>query len=102
MKCFSVPNRIKWMKLCSIVWGLAGEGSGRFCFEQDHEGVGEDLDDLLEKLNVQRVNGFLKMFDKGIVNENLSKHVVKEGNRIKMFGFEFYRDGNGEVLRVKA
>ncbi len=65
MKCLSIPNRIKWMKLCSIMWELTGRKFNRLGIERDNERTGEALGVLLERVNVHTLNRLLERLDKG-------------------------------------
>jgi hypothetical protein len=66
LKCVSIPNRIKWMKLCAIMWELTGRKLNRLGFERDNERAGEELDVLLERVNVHTLNKLLERLDEGI------------------------------------
>jgi anaerobic magnesium-protoporphyrin IX monomethyl ester cyclase len=75
MKHFSIPNRIKWMKLCAIVWKREGRDFNRLGFEKDHEGVGKELDLLLERVHVHTLNRALESLDEKIVPECLLEDI---------------------------
>jgi hypothetical protein len=90
MKCLSIPNRIKWMKLCSVIWELAARKFNEFRFEEDREAVGRGLDGSLEGLSVHALNRFLERLDNGTVTRAHFKEFVTEGNMMKAFGLEFW------------
>jgi anaerobic magnesium-protoporphyrin IX monomethyl ester cyclase len=66
MKCFSIHNRIKWMKLCAIVWEREGRSFNRLGFDRDNEMVGRKLDVLLYKVDGHMLNKALGDLDQGI------------------------------------
>ena len=103
MKCLSIPNRIKWMKLCSVIWELAAREFNEFRFEEDREAVGRGLDELLEGLSVHAVNSFLERLDNGAVKRVHFQEFVIESNMMRAFGLEF-RFVHGEkslIIRCK-
>jgi hypothetical protein len=67
MKCLRIPNRIKWMKLCAIMWALTGRKLNTLGFQRDNERTGEALDLLLEGVNVHTLNRLLERLEEGIV-----------------------------------
>ncbi len=75
MKCFSIPNRIKWMKLCAILWEREGRNFNRLGFERDNEMVGRELDELLDRVNVRILNKALESLDAKIVPESLLEDI---------------------------
>jgi hypothetical protein len=81
MKCLSIPNRIKWMKLCAIMWEVTGRKLNRLGFERDNERAGEELDVLLERVNVHTLNRLLERLEEGIVPdfflEDLTSDILK-------------------------
>ena len=89
MKCLRVPNRIRWMKLCAVIWGLAGRDFDRIGFDIDNERAGVVLDGVLEKLSEHKLTRVLERLDNGITDEIFSDDIVREGDRIKAFGLEF-------------
>jgi hypothetical protein len=103
MKCLSISNRIKWMKLCSLVWGWAGRGFERVVFETDHEGLGENLDRLLQEIDMNTLSRSLEGLDRGITERPPFLDVMRGGKLIEAFGLEFRIDEEDRVwFRVKT
>ena len=67
MKCLGITNRIKWMKLCAVLWNLEGREWNRLGFKRDDEKEGKGLEILLERLEVQTLDRALESLDKGTV-----------------------------------
>ncbi len=69
MKCLSISNRIKWMKLCAVQWDMDGRKWNRLGFERDDEAEGKGLDGLLEMLDARIPARALESLDRGSVPE---------------------------------
>ena len=55
MKCLSVPNRVKWMKVCFIVWMNNNRRCNRFCFSPDSELAGGLLNETIQRVDDNRL-----------------------------------------------
>ncbi|NNG07259.1 MAG: radical SAM protein [Desulfobacteraceae bacterium] len=78
MKCLSIPNRIKWMKLCAIMWELTGRKLNSLGFQKDKERTGEALNLLLERVNVHTLNRLLERLDEGIIADPFLEDITSE------------------------
>lgn len=78
MKCLSIPNRIKWMKLCAIMWELTGRKFSRLGFQRDNESTGEALDLLLERVNIQKLNRLLERLDEGLLPQSFFGDITSD------------------------
>jgi hypothetical protein len=78
MKCLSIPNRIKWMKLCAIMWTLTGRKLNRLGFQRDNERTGEALDLLLERVDVHTLNRLLERLEEGIVPDFFLEDITSD------------------------
>ncbi len=100
MKCLSIPNRIKWMKLCAVLWKEDGRDSARFGFEQDNERAGELLDLQLTRLEAHKLDKALKRLDSRKVNNLPFKVGKRDGHKVEVFGFEFYLADGEKILKI--
>jgi hypothetical protein len=78
MKCLSIPNRIKWMKLCAIMWTLTGRKLNRLGFQRDNERAGEALDLLLERVDVHTLNRVLERLEERIVPDFFLEDITSD------------------------
>ncbi len=100
MKILSIGNRLKWMKLCALVWHLAGRNFNTFEFSQDKEETGVSIDGLLQDLADSRLRECLEQ----IVNRNamqLIPEIAVSGRTIEAFGFAF-RKANNRILMIDS
>jgi radical SAM superfamily enzyme YgiQ (UPF0313 family) len=66
MRRLSIANRIKWMKICAMVWHLNGRKIDGFRFDNDDQKTGLDLDRRLRALDELQLNRYLAQIDGGI------------------------------------
>ena len=66
MRRLSIANRIKWMKICAMVWHLKGRKIDGFRFDNDDQKTGLDLDRRLRALDDLLLNRYLAQIDGGI------------------------------------
>ncbi|NWF55038.1 MAG: radical SAM protein [Syntrophaceae bacterium] len=98
MKVLSVPNRIKWMKVCAAVWGAWGQNFSRVGFASDEEEQGKQLNELLDRLSGAAIDDLLEGVEQG-----QKLHLTKPDGTLEIFGlrFDFKRMGPGlEVHRI--
>ena len=88
MKMLSIGNRIKWMKICALVWHLGGRQFNIFRFSQDQEKTGIGLDKRLHALDESRLNRYLNILDAQNAKTSLPDIVISEPD-ILAFGLEF-------------
>jgi len=60
MKVLSIPNRIKWMKICAVLWGEMGSKFSQIHFAADREEQGEQLNESLDSISTATIEGFLE------------------------------------------
>lgn len=89
MKWLSVDNRIKWMKICAIVWHIKGRGLDAFRFEKDHRDVGLEIEKRLQKVEESRLNQYLVQIDTGFSME-LFPDFAFSLQHISAFGFTHF------------
>jgi hypothetical protein len=71
MRRLSIANRIKWMKICAMVWHLKGRKIDGFRFDNDDQNTGLDLDRRLRALDESQLNRYLAQIDGGISPDSL-------------------------------
>lgn len=98
MKMLSIGNRIKWMKLCALVWHSAGRESNKFQFSQDKEKTGIGLNEHLRALDEPLLNRYLIALDTQNLETSLPGIIISEHD-VTAFGFEFCIANNG-TLRI--
>jgi len=91
MKCLSINNRIKWMKICTVVWHFNGREINNFRFDNDHKEVGIEIDRRLQTLDELRLNRYLSHIDSGVSIE-LFPDIVYSSQHIFAFTFTFFPD----------
>jgi len=95
MRRLSIGNRIKWMKICALVWHLNGRSIDDFRFETDSERAGGELEKRLKALAETQITRFLVEIDAGR-NPAVNADVRRVGRTINAFGIVF------SVLEVRT
>ena len=93
MRWLSIGNRIKWMKICAMLWHLKGRKINDFRFENDDKKAGLDLDRRLQVLNESQLNRYLAQIDAGASLESLPDINISN-QHIAAFGFTFCKAKN--------
>ncbi len=88
MRWLSIGNRIKWMKICAMVWHLKGSEIDDVRFEIDDQKAGLDLDRRLGSLDESLLNRYLAQIDAGASLDSLP-HISILNQHISAFGFTF-------------
>ncbi len=96
MKCLSIDNRIKWMKICTVVWHFNGRVINNFRFDNDHKEVGIEIDRQLQTLDELRLNRYLSQIDSGVSTE-LFPDIIYSNQHIFVFGFTFFSYKNRTI-----
>ena len=102
MKRFSVPNRVKWMKVCSLVWALGGKKSNALRFEQDLEGLGDQFNHRLEEISSAELNHLLEAYEHGLSLQGISSAFQANGNQFRFYKFCFEWDELNSILRIRS
>ncbi|HSR12287.1 MAG TPA: radical SAM protein [Thermodesulfobacteriota bacterium] len=97
MKVLSVPERIRWMKVCGIVWA-AGERFSKIGFAVDDEEQGRILQVRLQHIADPELNEFLVNAADGTG----CRKVDFRGNTFGLFGIDFDHEQSGLVLMVRS
>ena len=88
MKCLDIANRIKWMKICALVWQLTQRKMAAFLFVDDDETAGLDLASRLQAVDQRQLNSDLALIDAGISPDSFAD--ISPGNpKISAFGIKF-------------
>jgi hypothetical protein len=88
LRWLSIGNRIKWMKICAMVWHLKGREIDDVRFEIDDQKAGLDLDRRLGSLDESQLNRYLAQIDAGIAPDSLAD-IRLVNSKISAFGFGF-------------
>jgi anaerobic magnesium-protoporphyrin IX monomethyl ester cyclase len=88
MKWLSVANRIKWMKICAMLWQFMAGKISAFKFAEDHKETGLAMDRRLQALTVIRLNQCLAKIDSGVAPD-LLQDINRTDQHISAFGFIF-------------
>jgi len=85
MRKLSVPNRIKWMKFCCILWDARSRRLDRFCFLKDNEAMGKCLNKYINEMDSEWLWQKLQNNEfNGIETDD------KKNDYLKKFGIRFY------------
>ena len=98
MKCLEVKCRIKWMRLCAVIWALLEKKFEAAGFDVDSEAVGAILNSHLQGVNTNTLNTILKRIENYQPLEELEHHVTIDGNTISAFGLKFTLDEATKTL----
>jgi len=106
MKWLSVANRIKWMKICAMLWQFMAGKINAFQFAEDHKETGLAMDRRLQALARIRLNQCLVKIDAGAAPDSL-QDINRTDQHISAFGFIFFPVGDrlfeiGILYRGKA
>jgi anaerobic magnesium-protoporphyrin IX monomethyl ester cyclase len=98
MKWLSVDNRIKWMKICAMIWHYKNRKIDAFQFAADHHKTGREIDRRLQALDKARLNRCLVKIDDGVA-PGLCQDIIQADPHIFAFGFQFFSVG-GRLFEV--
>jgi hypothetical protein len=93
MKWLGIGNRIKWMKLCALIWHYRKGEINDFRFDIDDKKMGLKLDRRLQNLNEMQLNRYLTQIDGGVCLETMPDISISKQN-ISAFGIKFYPSRN--------
>jgi radical SAM superfamily enzyme YgiQ (UPF0313 family) len=93
MKWLGIGNRIKWMKICAMVWHLYGRKINDFQFDHDEKQTGFELDRRLQTQDKWQLNRYLAQIDSGAPLEELPDINIWN-QQVKVFGFTFCQTKN--------
>ena len=88
MKWLNIGNRIKWMKICALVWHLKGRGFDNFRFDIDDKKTGLDLDRRLQALDESQINRYLTQIEAGISLDSFPD-ISQVNQQVSAFGLGF-------------
>jgi hypothetical protein len=100
MKSLSVANRIKWMRLCAILWCLFEKKFDIGSFTTDSEVTGSWLNELLNGVSINTLNTMLRNVENGKPLGKLSAYVTVDGNKASIFDLEFTLDSSAKTLTL--
>lgn len=93
MKCFCIENRIKWMKICTLIWHFNEQKINNFRFKSDHHNMGREMNDRLQILDVALLDRYLAQIDLGSPL-SLFSEIIHSNQNFFAFGFSFFPDQN--------
>ena len=88
MKWLNIGNRIKWMKICAMLWHLKGRKINGFRFDNDEKKTGLDLDRRLQALDESQINRYLAQIDAGISPDSFPD-ISQVDQQVFAFGLRF-------------
>jgi len=88
MKWLNIGNRIKWMKICAMLWHLKGRKINDFRFDNDDKKAGLDLDRRLQALDESQINRYLVQIDARIAPDSFPD-ISQVNQQVSAFGFSF-------------
>ena len=94
MRCLSIDNRIKWMKICAILWHLKRRKISDFRFESDHNQAGFELDRRLQAVDESQLNRYLVQIDAGVLPDSFPD-ICRMNRQYSAFGTRFSISGAG-------
>jgi len=99
MKWLNIGNRIKWMKICALLWHLKGRKINDFRFDIDDQKTGLDLDRRLQALDELQLNRYLAQIDGGAPLESLPDISITS-QYVSALGFTFCSQEDKEILSI--
>jgi hypothetical protein len=96
MKWLSINNRIKWMKICAMLWHLKDRKINIFRFDNDDKKAGLDLDRRLQALDESKINRYLAQIDAGISPDSFPD-IRRDSQRLCAFGIRFFFVGDSAL-----
>ena len=100
MKILGIANRIKWMKLCSVIWGLLKKSFDKIHFDLDFEKVGMSLNEMMGRIDLHQLNIYLEMLDSEVLDQRLFKEITITDSSIRAFGVRFYLSEEKDALNI--
>jgi radical SAM superfamily enzyme YgiQ (UPF0313 family) len=94
MMWLNISNRIKWMKICAILWHLEGRKVRDFRFVRDEKKAGFELDRHLQAVNESPLNRYLVQIDAGVSPHSFSD-ICRMNGHYSAFGIRFSHTGVG-------
>jgi len=94
MRWLSIGNRIKWMKICAILWHLKGRKISDFRFESDDKKAGFELDRRLQAVDESQLNRYLVQIDAGVSPDSFPD-ISQINKQYSAFGIRFSHRGAG-------
>ena len=98
MKRLNTGNRIKWMKICAMVWELKGRKITDFRFANDNRKIGLELNNRLQALDGSLLSRYMAQIDSGISPDSLPD-INLVNQKISAFGIGFSVVGD-RILEV--
>jgi hypothetical protein len=99
MKVLTIPNRLKWMKACAALWGRTKQNFSQIRFARDDVQEGEHLNDLLESIPPEVIEGFLERSEWKL---EPGKNYPDGHLDLRGLAFYFHRETSTLVVRKMA
>lgn len=93
MICLGVGSRIKWMKICALIWSLKKREINDYHFNLDDRQTGIELDRRLLSLDEGQLNRCLGQMDDGESSPS-APEISISGDCISAFGVSFREAGD--------
>ena len=98
MQRLDIANRIKWMKICAVMWHAAGRETSCFRFKSDHEQAGIELDRCLQAMDEAQLNKYLGQIDAGNSLDSFAD-IGRIDGQYSLFGIRFCPGKDG-ILEI--
>lgn len=98
MKRLGIDNRLKWMKLCALIWHFNQKKTHHFRFENDHPEMGARIDDRLQSLDGVLLDRYLTQIDLGAHPASFAD-IIHFNQHLYAFGFTFY-PANSRTIEI--
>ena len=99
MKWIGVANRIKWMKICAMIWHLGGKKMNDFRFEIDSRKTGIVIEKRMQPLRASQLNQYITQLDAGAAAVLFADISISE-EHLHAFGFTFHIGPEMTVITV--
>jgi hypothetical protein len=96
MKWLGIASRIKWLKICALVWRLKTSKINDFKFDIDDKKTGFELDRRLQIIDEPHLNRYLAQID-DVASCKAMPDISISNQSISAFGFTFCNAKNGVI-----
>ncbi len=102
MKRFTIPNRVRWLKICSLLWEAGNRSFSALRFEQDLEAIGDEFNRRLERISSAELTRLLEAAERGIPLEEISLEFQARRREFRFYGFRFELNEDNSILQIRG
>lgn len=99
MKRLRIENRIKWMKICTLVWEVVNRKYEKIYFENDSEITGKQMNSILDTIDDLQLDEKFERLEAGLSPFSKPSITAVKG-RLAEFGFTFSWDDSKNLFSV--